>query len=132
MKQAGFTQDTEQWVKRIFQVLWFVSIILVSYLSLTPRIQIPYEFSGADKLGHFLAYLWLAVLPFYVFKRPRSALMGALLMIVLGVGLEFAQIHVPGRNFSLWDMAADCAGAVAGILVSGRVKRSDMRLAGEN
>ena len=110
-------------MKWIVQVAWFLSIILVSYLSLTPHIQIPYEFNGADKLGHFLAYLWLGILPFFGFARLRVAFTGALLMILLGVGLEFAQSYVPGRNFSVADMAADCAGVVSGIFLGKQTKK---------
>jgi VanZ family protein len=111
-------------MKWIVQFFWFLSIILVSYLSLTPHIQIPYEFSGADKLAHFLAYLWLGILPFFGFARLRAALTGALLMILLGVGLEFAQSYVPGRNFSVADMAADCAGVVSGIFLAKQIKKA--------
>ena len=110
-------------MKWIVQFFWLISIILVSYLSLIPRIQIPYEFSGADKLGHFLAYLWLGILPFFGFARLRAAFTGALLMILLGVGLEFAQFYVPGRNFSVADMAADCAGVVLGIFLAKQIKK---------
>ena len=110
-------------MKWIVQFSWFFSIILISYLSLIPRIQIPYEFSGADKLGHFLAYLWLGILPFFGFARLRVAFTGALLMILLGVGLEFAQSYVPGRSFSIADMAADCAGVVSGIFLAKRIKK---------
>lgn len=110
-------------MKWIVQSSWFLSIILVSYLSLIPRIQIPYELSGADKLGHFLAYLWLGILPFFGFARLRVAFIGALLMILLGVGLELAQSYVPGRNFSIADMAADCAGVVSGIFLGKHIKR---------
>ena len=110
-------------MKWIVQFFWFLSIILVSYLSLIPRIQIPYEFSGADKLGHFLAYLWLGILPFFGFARLRVAFTGALLMILLGVGLEFVQSYVPGRNFSVADMAANCAGVVSGIFLAKQIKK---------
>jgi len=116
-------------MKWIVQFLWFLSIILVSYLSLTPRIQIPYEFSGADKLGHFLAYLWLGILPSFGFARLRVAFTGALLMILLGVGLEFAQSYVPGRNSSVADMAAGCAGVVSGIFLAKQKKRPCFRKA---
>ena len=105
------------------QFFWFLSIILVSYLSLIPRIQIPYEFSGADKLGHFLAYLWLGILPFFGFARLQVAFTGALLMILLGVGLEFAQSYVPGRSFSVADMAADCAGVILGVFLAKQTKK---------
>ena len=104
------------------RTLWFLSIILVTYLSVVPRLQIPYEFSGADKLGHFLAYLWLGILPFFGFETRRAAVAGALLMILLGIGLEFAQMSVPGRNFSLADMAADSAGVASGILLAGQAR----------
>ena len=110
-------------MKWIVQYSWFLSIILVSYLSLTPLIQVPYEFIGADKLGHFLVYLWLGILPFFGFARLRVAFTGALLMILLGAGLEFAQAYVPGRNFSVADMAANCAGVVAGIFLAKQTKK---------
>lgn len=116
-------------MKYIVLFFWFLSIILISYLSLTPPVQIPYEFRAADKLGHFLAYLWLGTLPFFGFVRLRVASTGALLMILLGVGLEFAQAYVPGRNFSVADMAADCAGVVSGIFLAKKTKRSSLRRA---
>ncbi len=110
-------------MKFIVQFSWFFSIILVSYLSLAPRVQIPYEFIGVDKLGHFLAYLWLGILPFFGFARLRVAFTGALLMILLGIGLEFAQYYVPGRNFSVGDMTADCAGVISGIFLAKQTKK---------
>jgi VanZ family protein len=110
-------------MKWIVQPVWFISIVLVGYLSLTPRIEIPYPFSGADKLAHCLAYAWLAILPFFGFARVRAAFTGALLMVPLGIGLEFAQRHVPGRDFSIADMIADSAGVVLGIVVARYVKK---------
>jgi len=44
--------------KWIIQIVWFFSIVLIAWLSLAPRIEIPYQFSGADKLAHCLAYAW--------------------------------------------------------------------------
>ena len=105
-------------MKWVVQPVWLVSIILVSCLSLAPRMEIPYPFGGADKLGHFLAYAWLAILPFFGFARTRSAFTGAFLMVPLGIGLEFAQRHVPGRDFSVGDMMADLAGVALGIVVA--------------
>ncbi|MFH1975369.1 MAG: VanZ family protein [Pseudomonadota bacterium] len=110
-------------MKWAVQPAWFLSIILVSYLSLTSSIEMPYEFSGADKLGHFLAYTWLAALPFLGFARTRAAFTGAFLMVPLGIGLEFAQLHVPGRNFSVADMIADCAGVALVIFVANHIKK---------
>jgi len=110
--------------KWIIQVVWLFSIVLVGWLSLTPRIEIPYQFSGADKLAHCLTYAWLAILPFFAFARMRAALAEALLMVPLGIGLEFAQRHVPGRDFSVADMIADSVGVALGIIIATYVAKS--------
>ncbi len=110
-------------MKWIVQSSWFLSIILVSYLSLTPRLEIPCPFTGVDKVGHFLAYAWLAILPFLGFERTRTAFTGAFLMIPLGIGLEFAQRHVPGRDFSVADMIADSAGVALGMFLVKHIKK---------
>ena len=106
----------------VARTAWFLSIILVSYLSLIPQIEISYEFSGMDKAFHFLAYLWLAVLPFFGFKPFKMVVTGALLMIPLGIGLEFAQGFVPGRFLSVADMIADSAGVASGLLLGSYLK----------
>jgi len=113
-------------LKWTIQAVWVISILLVGCLSLTPRMEIPYRFSGADKLAHCLAYAWLAILPFFGFARMRASFTGAFLMVPLGIGLEFAQQHVPGRDFSILDMVANCAGVALGIVAAGYVK--DRRL----
>jgi VanZ family protein len=104
--------------KWIIQVVWFFSIVLIAWLSLAPRIEIPYQFSGADKLAHCLAYAWLAILPFFGCASMRAALTEAFLMVPIGIGLEFAQRHVPGRDFSVADMIADSVGVALGIVVA--------------
>ncbi len=96
-------------------VVWIISIGTVSYLSVVPQVEFPFYFRWSDKLYHFLAYFWLSVLPFFGFASAKKALAWALLMIPLGIGLEFAQGFVPGRLFSIWDMIANSLGASAGI-----------------
>jgi VanZ family protein len=91
-------RSRQRMIKWTVRTAWFVSIILVVYLSLMPRIEIPYPFMGTDKVGHFLAYAWLAILPFFGFEGMRVSHTGALLMVPLGIGLEFAQQHVPGEG----------------------------------
>ena len=107
---------------KVVRFVWAISIVLVSYLSLTPQIEIPCEFSGADKVCHFLSYLWLAVLPFFAFERFKMALTWAVLMIPLGIGLEYAQGFTPGRLFSVGDMIANSVGVVLGLFVGGYMK----------
>ncbi len=97
---------------------------MVVYASLTPRLELPYDFKYADKLYHVSGYLWLSVLPAFAFRRPGTALGGTLAMIPLGVCLEFAQRYVPGRSFSLGDMVANCMGVVLGMWLARHMERS--------
>ena len=114
-------------LRRTILALWAASVALVIYLSLSPKLEIPYDFNNADKVAHLLAYLWLAALPFFAFLTPKSALVGASCMVPLGIGLEFAQSYVPGRCFSVADMTANCLGVILGIGLVRSVKRFHFR-----
>lgn len=111
-------RNPENTMKWTVKIAWFISMILVGYLSLTPYIDIPCPFSGTDKIVHLLGYAWLAILPFFAFAKTGTAFTGAFLMVPLGIGLEFAQRYVPGREFSIPDMMANSAGVVSGIVLA--------------
>ncbi len=103
-------------------VVWAASVAAVAWMSLLPDVDMPGEFPGVDKLYHLVGYGWLAFWPCFGFSRKRVGLAASLSMILLGCGLEYAQGHVPGRMASTWDMVANTAGVVLGIL-AGRLAR---------
>lgn len=103
-------------------VVWAVSVTAVAWMSLLPDVDMPGDFPGVDKLYHLAGYAWLAFWPCFGFVRKRVGLAASLSMILLGCGLEYAQGHVPGRMASGWDMAANTAGVVLGLL-AGRLAR---------
>ena len=109
----------------IILFLWGVSICIVCYLSLAPRVEFPIHFRRADVVYHFCAYLWVTVLPFIGMRNFRIPWIAALMMIPLGIGLEFGQHFVPARVFSITDMAANSCGTLAGI-VCGSYLRSKL------
>jgi hypothetical protein len=98
----------------IFLVLWVVSMGVVSYLSLAPRVAFPIDFRLADLFYHFCAYLWLSLLPCISFHSIQSAFISALFMVLLGIGLEFGQYFIPGRVFSIMDIASNSSGVIIG------------------
>lgn len=98
-------------------VIWVGSICFVSYYSLVPRVEFPVDFWEADKFYHLIAYAWLAVLPTIGFSKKKLAVTAALSMIVLGILLEIGQRYVPGRTFSVADMAANTLGVFLGIFI---------------
>ena len=117
-------------IRRSVLWVWIASVATVIYLSLSPRLEIPYDFINADKIVHLLSYLWLAALPFFAFQVPKTALAGALCMVPLGAGLEFVQHYVPGRCFSVADMVANCLGVMMGIWLARSAKRFHFGRAG--
>ena len=121
-KQVSWHNRLYRW-RSVLRVTWLLSIFLISYLYLLPKMDIPYSFSGADKLGHFLAYLWLGALPFLSFIHMKRALAAAVSMIILGGGLELAQHWVPGRHVSAADMLANTAGVGMGIFLFRNIKK---------
>ncbi len=90
--------------------LWFVSIFIVVFYSLIPRMEFPVDFWNADKLYHCAGYCWLAVLPMMGITIRRTALLSAFSMIILGVLLEIGQYYVPGRLFSFLDITSNTVG----------------------
>ena len=67
---------------------------------------------------HFLAYGGLVVIYFWAFlrERARGYLWAALFSVSYGVVLEVAQLWVPGRTFSVGDMAVNVLGAAVGVM----------------
>jgi glycopeptide antibiotics resistance protein len=101
------------WSKFI-SVIWIGSICIVSFYSLIPRVEFPIDFWQADKVYHFIAYSWLAILPMIGYKKRRFAAAASFSMILLGISLEIGQLYVPGRLFSLADIAMNTAGVILG------------------
>ena len=78
---------------------------------------------GIDKLLHFLAYATLAVSILHAFPGMAAWPCGrwggfgvVLFCLLYGLGDEFHQSFIPGRMVSIWDLAADGAGGVAGLI----------------
>ena len=91
-------------VRRLAASAWSVLLIAVIVLSLHPAPGLPTG-HGIDKALHLVGYFFLAVLPFAGFGRWRLALGLSLLMLPLGIGLEFVQDMIPGRVREVMDMA---------------------------
>ncbi|MFC1535016.1 VanZ family protein [Thermodesulfobacteriota bacterium] len=108
---------------KITIILWFFSILIVFYLSLIPQVETPIDFKYSDKVWHVLTYLWLSFLPYVGFEYRKKALLGSLLMIVLGVGLEFGQSFIPEREATISDLIANNIGVVTGILFGSTLRR---------
>ena len=89
-------------------------------LSSLSRLPVPLflQFKHADKLLHFLVYTVLGSLALLgAGARPllRNAMVAWAIVAIWGIGDEWHQSFVPGRDASLADFAADVAGAALGV-----------------
>lgn len=92
-------------------VVWIVAIF---YISLTPHPPQPVSFWQADKLEHALAY-GLLMLWFCQIYRQRLFRAGlALLLVFMGIVIEYLQRESGYRTFDVADMLANATGVALG------------------
>ena len=101
-------------------LLWIAAIVVVVTGELIPGDSAPMRLLDAthisDKVMHFGAYALLAFIPVVGFRLSKG-IVCALVMIALGVALEFVQQMV-GRDLEIGDMLANAAGVAIGIVLA--------------
>ena len=115
--------------------LWAVVWAVVAIGELLPGDSTPMvliaETSISDKVLHSCAYAALAIVPVLGFRRSR-AILGVVLAEVIGVGLEIAQLWVPGRSCDFYDVLANTVGLICGCILGflylRLIARSNLRL----
>jgi len=90
-------------------------ILVVVYLSLTPKPPSLDFVSFGDKIGHCLAYA--ALMGWWSQLDSRHCRL-ALLFVLLGLAMEIAQSFTDYRTADVFDMAADCVGVGLGWLTT--------------
>jgi VanZ family protein len=128
MKQSLNFGPLLEFIPVLLKAGWGASLVFVTMTSLSPGAELPARFWNADKFFHFLGYSWLAFLPLLAFARSQTATRAALSMIALGCALELCQAFIPGRSFSIGDLAANTAGVLAGLWLGQRLRPARMRL----
>lgn len=95
--------------------LWCLAIAAVVALSLLPPPPMP-PVDGGDKIGHFLAYAALAAGAVQLYARWPSMLGAGLGLVLLGIGLEYAQGALTDyRTADRMDALANTLGVAAGL-----------------
>ena len=99
-------------------VLWLIAIIGVGMGSFLPSLAPP-AIHHIDLYVHFAAYALLAGLPLFITQSLKWRSISIILIIAIGLGVEWAQSYIPGRTGSLDDAVANLIGISLGALVSG-------------
>lgn len=120
-------------MKILDRIPWFLTSAVVTagvlYLTLAPRpfgsVRIPL-FEGADKVVHFMMFFAMAFAYHFDFRRGKkpvdeARLMGWIFVSLSAFGglIELAQWKMRmGRSGDWYDLLADIAGAVYGIILA--------------
>ena len=109
--------------RQAWAVLLLALVGLVLWQALTPNPRGPSL--GWDKANHAVAFAVLAFCAMFALRQvPRPAALVAALLTALGVFIEVAQAHVPGRSGEPMDVLADVAGIAIGGVVAGLLGRA--------
>lgn len=97
---------------RLCVVICFGAVTALALFSVKLATDLP----EADKYNHVLAF---SVLSFGLFLCWRLKLwLGLSVLLGYGILLEIAQTCVPGRQVSVMDIVADCAGILIGTILA--------------
>ena len=116
MKQQLRKYLYTKWPAIFWSVIIFLLLVMPS-ININPKKTI--EFSGLDKTIHFILFGIMVWLWGYYQKTISSTrknlapqlFLITIVVIVYGIIMEYVQDWV-GRDFDIWDMVADAAGAI--------------------
>lgn len=92
-------------------LVWVAAIF---YFSLAPYPPRPVTFWQADKLEHALAYALLMLWFCQVYRQRNPRILLALLLVAMGIAIEYLQGETGYRTFEFADMLANAAGVMVG------------------
>jgi VanZ family protein len=99
-----------------FRLLLTLSLLLILLLS-TIELENPILTSVNDKLGHVMAFAYLAFLLDFALPDSNFNLLKITPLLGYGLIIEFVQYFLPYRTFSILDMLADGVGIMIYLLI---------------
>ena len=109
-----------RYARRLAMAATLGVVLMIAWGSLSPAEELPSNLPW-DKLNHLVAYAALALVAGLAGLRPWRA---AVLAIIYGVVIEFAQMAVPGRlGADPADMLANALGAALGLAALAMARR---------
>ncbi len=110
--------------RRTWAAVLAVLTVIVVTLALLPG-KGEHVSLGWDKIDHAAAFASLAFSALFALRgRPALHAWITAALLALGVGIEFAQMLVPGRVASVNDVVADAVGIAIGLVLSSALSRA--------
>jgi VanZ family protein len=112
-----FKQNPPLKYRSLWLVVGYILVAYVIYSSLTPN-PIEIDISNFDKYAHTFGYFVLMGWFMQIYHLKKNLAICALLLVCMGVALEFVQGMTSYRMFDLNDMLANTTGVLlASVLV---------------
>jgi VanZ family protein len=102
---------------KVIKYIWFMILIGVVVESLIPHASPEAKKSIVSNLLHLGCYAILAFLPVYYSINVAQGLYLAILMAIVGSGVEFLQLYIPGRECSATDIFMNNIGVGLGTIL---------------
>jgi VanZ family protein len=102
-------------LRAVLKGIFAAGAVAVIVLSLLPGKELP-SLGVSDKIEHAAAYALLGLAGGLAFPSRRATIALLLLLPLLGIALEIAQLVVPQRSSDVADALADWIGAVLTLL----------------
>jgi len=103
---------------RAWMALWILAIAIVVAGELLPGKDLP-SLSMSDKSEHFIAYALLSATAVQLFARRLSWAFVCLLLVLMGIALEFLQGAMGlGRSMDRYDALANTIGVLIGLAIA--------------
>jgi VanZ family protein len=99
---------------RLWHTLGWLLVVLVVFLSLTPKAPVALEVPGSDKVSHVVAYLVMMLWFSQLYREPRRQVSIGLGLVALGALLELVQGLLGYRSAEVLDGIANGCGVFAG------------------
>lgn len=99
-----------------FYSLCFLNLCVILYASFQPVLTVE-TISQGDKIAHFSAYSTLTVLFFLANNKVVHRNLFFVFALMLGVLIEYVQMHLPGRVMSGADVVANISGCLFGAFI---------------
>ncbi len=111
------SQTLELRWNKLWHLIGAMMVVFIVYTALAPHPMLTMSGKWSDKIYHFSGYF--GVMAWYA-QFVKQRVMTIILLLLLGISLEFAQMLVNTRSFEWADMLANVSGVViAAILIRG-------------
>jgi VanZ family protein len=106
--------------KLAFTILSVIYIALLLLGGTILKVNDVSKAPGFDKVLHFFGFFVLTILlllTFEYYELNNKYLASMLIAFGIGLVIEAVQLGIPGREFSLLDLAADTLGIIVGAII---------------